>query len=53
MYKVPGYILKDLLKLLNAMEEYLKKDSGSKKVDLLKKIVKLKKILRFFIDEEI
>jgi hypothetical protein len=53
VYKVPGYILKDLLKLLNGMEDYLNKDVGSKKIDLLKKIVKLKKILRFFIDEEI
>ena len=53
MYKVPGYVLEDLLKLLNGMEDYLNKDIGSKKVDLLKKIAKLKKILLFFVDEEI
>ncbi len=51
MYKVPLSLIKDIIVVLNKMEWYLNMEIGSTKVDLLKKIRKINKILKYLVNE--
>lgn len=51
MYKIPLGLLKDIIVVLDKMEWYLNMEIGSVKVDLLKKIKKINKILKYLVNE--
>ena len=52
MYKIPLGLLKDIIVVLDKMEWYLSIDIGSTKVDLLKKIKKINRVLKYLINED-
>jgi hypothetical protein len=52
MYKIPLGLLKDIIVVLDKMEWYLNMEIGSVKVDLLKKIKKINKILKYLVNED-
>lgn len=52
MYKIPLGLLKDIIVVLDKMEWYLNMEIGSVKVDLLKKIRKINKILKYLVNED-
>lgn len=52
MYKIPLGLLKDIIVVLDKMEWYLSIDIGSTKVDLLKKIKKINKVLKYLVNED-
>lgn len=51
MYKVPLSLIKDIIVVLDKMEWYLGIDIGSVKIDLLKKIKKVNKVLKYLVNE--
>ena len=51
MYKIPLSLIKDIIVVLDKMEWYLGMDIGSVKIDLLKKIKKVNKVLKYLVNE--
>ena len=52
MYKIPLGLLKDIIVVLDKMEWYLNMEIGSVKVDLLKKLKKINKVLKYLVNED-
>jgi len=51
MYKIPFSLIKQIIVVLDDMEWYLGMEIGSVKIDLLKKIKKVNKVLKYLVNE--